>query len=244
MRTADRYQTSETRGDHVYWILRPGSRSPFLLWWFVLQQLHNSGCSSLPPQAGDDRTEVDPLGLQPGLAMVRPGEVSVSMVQVDQVVPPSDNHDRICSVALLLCPCLATKRSFWASASCQQCPGVLRVPELVPGVVVWLEEWCVYRVTPTDRWHIALQRLVHTVLQSSKQPVLMVLLTLWSSSSVADASSTSRVFIALGVALSATKRPYISASCLCSGGPALPSIKRDKGSAMFCVPGICTTWKS
>ena len=31
-------------------------------------------------------------------------------------------------------------------------------------------------------------------LQSSKQPVLMALLTLCSSSSVADASSTSRVF--------------------------------------------------
>ena len=78
---------------------RSYSRLPFMLWWF---ELHNSSCSSLLPQSGDDRTEVDPLGLQRGLAMVRPGEVLASMVQMDQVVPSSDNHEKICSVALLL----------------------------------------------------------------------------------------------------------------------------------------------
>ncbi len=75
-------------------------------------------------------------------------------------------------------------------------------------------------------------------LHSSKPPVCMAYLTLFSSSSAADASSTVLVVSAFGVAFTATNLTYSSASCLCVCCPFFPQTRRESESAMFCSPGM------
>ncbi len=97
---------------------------------------------------------------------------------------------------------------------CLLCPNVLRELVLKLSLGVTVVTQCVYPSRPTVQSHLTQLAMGAYDLHSSKQPVCMACLTLFSSSSAANASSTVLVVSALGVAFTATNLTYSSASCL------------------------------
>ena len=75
-------------------------------------------------------------------------------------------------------------------------------------------------------------------LHFSKCPVSMASRTSWSSGSAADASSTSRVVSALGVAFTTTNLTYSSDPCSSLAYFALLDSSLDSGSAMLFFPAM------
>lgn len=80
-------------------------------------------------------------------------------------------------------------------------------------------------------------------LQFSKCPLLIAECTTFNSGSLSEASSTSLVVKALGVALTAINLTYSSELCTCLTVFDASPNSLDSESAMFCLPGKCVTLK-
>ncbi len=104
-------------------------------------------------------------------------------------------------------PWLATTLYFWGSVWCLLCPNVLCELGLKISLGVTVVTQCVYPSRPTVQSHLTHWQWGRTT--------CMAWISLFSSSSAADASSTVLVVSALGVAFTATNLTYSSASCLC-----------------------------